>query len=1053
MKHFNGNKNNNVTDAKVTNFRMFKVKKQWIFASAVMLSMLGAGMAGTYEAKADTVDTETTTTVTQAKNQNSAATSATSSAATSESTSTPPSSSAPVSKTDSSATSSAAPVAKETPSSSSVSDSAQSSASDAKTVSQKSDASSSATQAESSATPNEMKSSASPTTNSSSASNPNSTASSNASSASSSSATTETSSAASSASSKAPDTNLSSAADQIKDTTSTSNAALNDAKSTAKNETITKAADQTKKTDTNKKNKNTTKLPDYLEAIAKKYPNLRASLELFATGSLAASGTAADGLDKNSDGTYRGILTLIYQGTSISIQANEGVDFVIQVPVELQELFATPEFSKYISGGFEFNVDFLWGGSYTYKQSDIEVASDGSQVTFKNANQNFVAGVKFVTVTININLGQAVTDTGLVIDESNDNYTFNSALIQHGSFIDWNLLGNYGAETQLQTNDLMPDAHAGLNKPFVSQPVTDTDTNVIGTGVPGATITIYNGDRSQKLGQGTVNDQGFYKVTIPSQDAGTTINVTQTVNGKESDATAVIIQHAPVVLKDPTITSGYTGDTVVNGNGNKAGDLIVIKDADGRVLGQDYVKTDGTFSVKISRPLVEGETITAQETNGRDQSGDSPYVVATQNQIDDPQVNDVYVGDKFVSGKGQNYNDKITVTDVLTGKVLGTAFVQEDGSFYVPISGTLTFGQILRVTESDPNGHDKPGNTNVQVKQHVPSVPSIKGDVYTNTTVITGTADPNTDITIKVGGNVIGSGRTDAQGNYSITIAPQKSGTVIEVTSTLNGVESQAARTSVKIPAPTAEAPQAGARTITGKGSEANNTIKIYDATGKQIGIGLVSDDGSFIATTTRALVAGEKLTIVEVNTDNNTNSDPGSVTVQEAPVHIGTPSVNDATAGDTTITGQGQTEGNTITVTDANGNTIGTGSVGAGGKIEVNLNRPLVVGEKVNVVESDKAGNKSDPATVTVKDQEGIPAPQNTNASSFSGTVTGKGSKPGNTIIVKDADGNELGRGTIDKSGSFTIDGLTLNPGDTIYVTETDGTNTSPAAEVIVEE
>ena len=36
-----------VVDSKVSNFKMYKVNKHWVFASALMLSMLGAGMMST----------------------------------------------------------------------------------------------------------------------------------------------------------------------------------------------------------------------------------------------------------------------------------------------------------------------------------------------------------------------------------------------------------------------------------------------------------------------------------------------------------------------------------------------------------------------------------------------------------------------------------------------------------------------------------------------------------------------------------------------------------------------------------------------------------------------------------------------------------------------------------------------------------------------------------------------------------------------------------------------------------------------------------------------
>ncbi|MDV2911160.1 KxYKxGKxW signal peptide domain-containing protein [Pediococcus acidilactici] len=46
-----------VVDSKVSNFKMYKVNKHWIFASALMLSMLGAGMMQTdTAAHADTVN-------------------------------------------------------------------------------------------------------------------------------------------------------------------------------------------------------------------------------------------------------------------------------------------------------------------------------------------------------------------------------------------------------------------------------------------------------------------------------------------------------------------------------------------------------------------------------------------------------------------------------------------------------------------------------------------------------------------------------------------------------------------------------------------------------------------------------------------------------------------------------------------------------------------------------------------------------------------------------------------------------------------------------------
>ncbi|MCT1175246.1 hypothetical protein EFL85_00185 [Pediococcus pentosaceus] len=55
----------NIVDIENKNFKMYKANKHWIFASAVMLSLLGTGMVSTSNAKADTVNDTVQTTAIQ----------------------------------------------------------------------------------------------------------------------------------------------------------------------------------------------------------------------------------------------------------------------------------------------------------------------------------------------------------------------------------------------------------------------------------------------------------------------------------------------------------------------------------------------------------------------------------------------------------------------------------------------------------------------------------------------------------------------------------------------------------------------------------------------------------------------------------------------------------------------------------------------------------------------------------------------------------------------------------------------------------------------------
>lgn len=872
--------------------------------------------------------------------------------------------------------------------------------------------------------------------------------------ASSSATTTSSTSSSSAAKSDAPD--LSNAADQIKETTKDSSKDIEGSDVIAKTETISKTVEQAKKTDTNNKKKSSAdkKLQAILKEIAEKHPELRASIDLFASGDLTISGTASDGLTKNDDGTYSGILNLLFEGSSLTLTGQTGADFVIKVPAELQELFASPDFSQYISGGFEYSVFPFGSGSYQYTQSDIQVAADGSTVTFVNGTEEFAFGIKTITININIDLGRAVTDTGIVVDTSDNNYLFNSALAQHGWLVDWDILGNYDATASLITNNLMPNDNTSTTKPYVAQPVMDTSTKVTGTGEAGATIKVYNGDFSKVLGTGVVNESGYYEVNIDPQKAGTTIQVTQTINGKEGDATAVIVQHAPVTLPTPVITDAQGGKSVVKGTGNTPGNTIIITTSDGNILGKGIVDAEGNFEVETARPLINNEVIKAVETNNVDTSEEALYAVREQHQIAKPTINTVQDGDQVVTGKGETAGNTVELFDATTGESLGTSVVQENGEFIIPSKVVLKEGQIIRVVES--NDTDLAGTQEAVVKaaEEVVAKPTISGDVYNDSTQISGTADPNTDIAVMVGGSQIASGRTDADGNYSITIPAQHSGTKITVVASRNGVQNESSATTVKLRAPKPNAPESGTNLVTGQGSEVGNTIRVYDANG-QIGIGTVHSDGSFSITTDRELVAGETLTVTEHNDTNNIDSDPATVTVQKATVVIDAPVVNDATEGDRVVTGNGQYPGNEITVYASDGETLGSGTINDDGTFNVGLKRALVGNEKITVVESDTDGNTSPATPVTVGEQQvTIKTPVFDPAKDGDTRATGTGDTEGNLITVYGSDNKPIGVGLVNADGTFDISlSRPLVGGETITAIESDNDgNKSDVGSVIVQ-
>ncbi|EGK58458.1 Ig-like domain-containing protein [Enterobacter hormaechei] len=149
------------------------------------------------------------------------------------------------------------------------------------------------------------------------------------------------------------------------------------------------------------------------------------------------------------------------------------------------------------------------------------------------------------------------------------------------------------------------------------------------------------------------------------------------------------------------------------------------------------------------------------------------------------------------------------------------------------------------------------------------------------------------------------------------------------------------------------------------------------------------------------------------------------------------------------TVTGTAE-PGSTITLKDADGNTIGTGKAGNDGKFTIDLGTPLTNGEQITATATDPSGNTSQGGQVTAPDLTAPDAPANLEVSPDGKTVTGT-AEPGSTVTLKDADGNTIGTGKADSDGKFTIDlGTPLTNGEQITATATDPSgNTSPGVQV----
>ncbi|WKF85122.1 Ig-like domain-containing protein [Lacticaseibacillus pantheris] len=1041
--------NHKTTEVTRKNYRMFKAGRRWVFACAVFFSVLGASaFATSTTVSADTVDTPAVAAVNNSDNET------TTSNAEEQATKATPTETVAASTEAATDTASAA--------------TSDASASEAKTA----DATTvEATTTDDSSSVGEMKAlndDAATSATSAASTAPEA----------SSSAATDTTPAttpvetdtATSATSAAPTTKATAdtATEEKTDTAVADETNVQSSKesSDAVAET-TDASDATAATDT------ATPAPAPAEAVvaAKAVaadPEGGIGGSFFATGDITASGSAVNGLKKNADGTYTGVITLDYSGSTIGLDVTTS-KYVIKVPAELSPLVLQADKSD-ITGSF--TGGFL-GTPHEYTASDFTITqdTDGSAIiTFSNPAMLTVAYAP-VDITVNLNVGDMVNKSGMVIDPSDSNYSFDGAVVLPTSIIDWDVFSNWASTTALQTNHLMPaEVSQGIQKPYVVQPVEDNDTVVSGTGTPGASVKVYNEDRMTTLGVGTVNSNGYYSVTIPVQKQGTVLNVTQTTAADgESDATTVTVRHAPVELQQPTINMLYSGDTKVSGTANNApGTQITISDQSKTVLGYGYTDANGLYSIDINRALRAGEIISAVASNGTDQStaGERGVLEATEVSIDAPHINDVYAGQAIVTGTGQTAGDIITIENSAR-QVIGTGTVNSDRTWNVGVNTILEEGDIIYAIESDSKGNASPDTAAAVKAQQTVTIPApnVTTPVYNTAETVHGqghTANNTIRITDNQG-NVIGTGTVGSNLNYVVALTRAlNTGEIISVVET-DGKNtspetnvSVTTQTATEIHAPAIDRPvYTTDTTLTGTGSTAGNTIEIKDSNDNVVGTGTVNTDKTFTVNLNRPLIENEYLLVTEGN-GTVTSSPAVAVVTKETVTTIHAPALDRPVyTTDTVVTGTGSTAGNTVTIVDQNGDTLGTGVVGNDLKFSVPMNRALVEGDDLLATETN--GTVTSNPSVAVVEKPAVteihaPAldrPVYTTAT----TVTGKGSTAGNTISLTDQDGAPLGTATVNDDLTFTVE-LTraLKEGDDILATESNGTVTSNPSVAVVE-
>ncbi|KGL37845.1 hypothetical protein BMT55_14860 [Listeria newyorkensis] len=547
----------------------------------------------------------------------------------------------------------------------------------------------------------------------------------------------------------------------------------------------------------------------------------------------------------------------------------------------------------------------------------------------------------------------------------------------------------------------------GELEPTTINKVTTESVSISGTAEPNATLVVEDQDGKQ-LATGRVGSDGIYSLTIAKQPEGTTISVTASLAGLTSKASTIVERDGI----DKTTINALTTDSVSVSGKAEPNANIVITDQNGKELAKGRVGSDGIYSLTIAKQA-EGTVVTATAT--KDGKTSSAHTTVIRDAIAPTTINALTADSTNATGTAEP-NADIVIKNA-AGTTIGSGKVGSDGKYNLTIDKQAE-GTVVTATATK-DGKSASADTIVTAGKNI--APTTINALTTDSTVATGTAEPNAAIVIKNGaGTTIGSGTVGSDGKYSLTIDKQPAGTIVTAIATKDGKSAEAQTTVIRdaIAPTTINALTADSTVATGT-AEPNADIVIKNAAGTTIGSGKVGSDGKY-----SLIITPQAEGTVVTATATKDGKIAKAETVVKAGQTIAAPTINDYYVNDGYVTGTAPAGATKVTV-EVSGKTIRTVDVAANGtyRIYVNDNAAMgVAGTTFQAYATDANGKPGDKATSTVKARAVIVAPPTINDYVVDGGyVTGKATAPATKVTIS-VGGKDIRTGDVAADGTFKI-------------------------------
>ncbi|MCO2444282.1 BapA prefix-like domain-containing protein [Pseudomonas aeruginosa] len=560
-------------------------------------------------------------------------------------------------------------------------------------------------------------------------------------------------------------------------------------------------------------------------------------------------------------------------------------------------------------------------------------------------------------------------------------------------------------------------------------------TTLSGTAEPGSSVTLTDGN-GNPIGQVTADGSGNWSFTpsTPLAD-GTVVNATATdpagnTSGQGSTTVDGVAPTTPTVnLSNGSSLSGTA----------EPGSTVILTDGNGNPIAEVTADGSGNWTYTPSTPIANGTVVNVVAQDAAGNSSPPATVTVDSSAPPAPVINPS--NGVVISGTAEA-GATVTLTDA-GGNPIGQVTADGSGNWSFTPGTPLANGTVIVATATDPTGNTGP-QAATTVDAVAPPAPVIDPS---NGVVISGTAEAGAKVILTDGnGNPIGETTADGSGNWTFTPAtPLANGTVVNaVAQDPAGNTGPQGSTTVDAVAPNTPVVNPSNGNLLNGTAEPGSTVTLTDGNGNPIGQTTADGSGNWSFTPGSQLPNGTVVNVTASDAAGNTSL-PATTTVDSS-----LPSIPQVDPSNGSVISGTADAGNTIIITDGNGNPIGQVTADGSGNWSFTPGIPLPDGTVVNVVARSPSNVDSAPAVITV---DGVapaaPVIDPSNGTEISGTA-----EAGATVILTDGGGNPIGQATADGSGNWTFTPSTPLANGTVInaVAQDPAGNTSGPASVTVD-